>query len=147
MCFFKDVMEESLVLIDGECVLCNRVAQFVIRRDPAALIRFAALQSERAMQELGARGLPPSPPGTFVLISRGGAYYRSDAALRLLGLLPRPWSFARALLVIPRPARDLVYRLVARLRYRLCGRTEMCGLLTAAERERFSLPGPSRAKT
>ena len=130
-------MNIPLVLIDGECVLCNRTVQFVIRRDPAGRIRFAALQSERATRELNARGLPPPPPGTFVLLIDGLAYTRSNAALRLLGLLPPPWSFATCLLLIPRPLRDLIYNLIARVRYKLCGRTQYCGLLTAEEKARF----------
>lgn len=134
-------MDESLVLIDGECVFCNRVARFVIRRDPEGRIRFASLQCGRAMDELNSRGLPPPPPGTFVLVTGGAAYFRSDAGLRLLGLLPRPWSYGRLLLVVPRPLRDGIYRIVARLRYRMCGRTGDCGLLTPAEKARFILSG------
>ena len=140
-------MDETLVLIDGECVLCNLTAQFVIRRDPDARIHFAALQSARATHEMASRGLPPPPPGTFVLLKDGIAYSRSDAALRLLGMLPRPWSLATILLVIPRPARDLLYRLIAHLRYRLCGRTELCGLLTEEEKTRFILPERPHVKS
>jgi len=129
--------ERPLVLIDGECVLCNRTVQFVIRRDPEGRISFAALQSERARLELRSRGLPPPPPGTFVLLKDGIAYTRSDASLRLLGLLPLPWAFAMVLLVIPRQLRDLIYTAIARSRYQLFGRTELCGLLTAEEKARF----------
>ena len=127
------------MLIDGECVLCNRTVQFVIRRDPVGRISFAALQSKRALRELSSRGLPPPPPGTFVLLKDGIAYTRSDASLRLLGLLPRPWAFAKVFLVIPKPIRDLIYTIIARSRYHLFGRTELCGLLTAEEKARFLL--------
>lgn len=127
----------ALVLIDGECLLCNRLARFVIRRDVEGTIRFAALGSAAAVRELSARDLPPPPPGTFVLVTEGRAFYRSEAALRLMGLLPFPWNLLRVLRIVPRAVRDAGYLLVARLRYRVFGRVSMCGLLTEAEKSRF----------
>jgi predicted DCC family thiol-disulfide oxidoreductase YuxK len=38
---------------------------------------------------------------------------------------------------LPRPLRDLGYRLVARYRYRIWGRFDTCPIPTAQERERF----------
>ncbi len=131
-------MKEPLILlIDGECVLCHRVSQFVIRHDPAGKFRFAALQSEQAGKILRERGQPPPSLGTFVLIAGDAVYYRSEAAFRTLGMLPFPWGLARCGLRLPRPLRDFGYFLVARTRLRLFGSTPLCGLLTSAERERF----------
>jgi hypothetical protein len=49
------------------------------------------------------------------------------------------------LLIVPRPIRDAVYRLIATNRYRLFGKREMCMLPTADIRARFldviSAPG------
>lgn len=129
--------EGPVLLIDGECVLCNRVSQFVIRRDPAGKFRFAALQSKRAREILSKRGLPPPSLGTFVLIDGEKVYYRSEAAFRTLGMMNFPWRLARLGLWIPRPLRDWGYNLVAKTRLRLFGKTQQCGLLTSAERARF----------
>ena len=126
-----------IVLIDGECVMCNRSARFVIRRDPKARIRFAALCSQAAARALAGRNLPSPPAGTVVLLMDGRAFYRSEAALRLLSLLPFPWNCAGIFRIVPLPIRDAVYSFVAAIRYRVMGRVENCGLLNAAERERF----------
>ncbi len=131
-----------LVLIDGECGMCNRVARFLIRRDKNARLRFAALGSAAGARELHRRQLPPPPPGTFVLIEGNRALYRSEGALRVLGLLPPPWAFAKVFLLVPRPLRDAVYDVVARIRYRIAGRVAHCSLLSQDERGRF-LPEPS----
>jgi len=128
-----------VLLIDGECVLCNRFSQFVIRRDPAARFRFAALQSHWAKNALNVLGQPTTRLDSVVLIHHGQAFYRSEAALRTLALLPFPWSLARWGLWIPRLLRDGGYNLVARTRVRLLGRTTTCGLLSPAERARFLL--------
>lgn len=127
----------ALVLIDGECVLCNRLAGFLIFCDRGQKLRFAALGSPAAQRELAGRNLPPPPPGTFVLIIGDRAFYRSDAAIRVCALLPFPWRIGIALAVIPRPVRDAAYAWVAALRYRLLGRVENCALLTPAQRARF----------
>ena len=126
-----------IVLIDGECVMCNRVARFLIRRDRDGLMKFAALGSRAANRELDARGLPPPPQGTFVLIINNQAFYRSEAAIRVLSLLPAPWCWAAAAGIIPRPLRDAGYAFIAAVRYRLLGRVPSCSLLTETERARF----------
>jgi predicted DCC family thiol-disulfide oxidoreductase YuxK len=63
---------------------------------------------------------------------------RSDAVVALLGELPQPWpSIAAILRWLPRPLRDLGYRLIARWRYRIWGRLESCPIPASEERQRF----------
>lgn len=128
---------KPLILIDAECALCNAFAKFVIRQDPAGQFQFAGLSSSAAGEALSQSRLPPPPAGTFVLVEDGKAYFRSEAALRVMELLGRPWSFLAAFRVIPRPLRDAVYSLVARLRHRIPVRTDSCSLMSRDERSRF----------
>ena len=128
---------EAHVLIDGECVLCNRIVQFLIRHDRKGRLRFAALQSQYARSELASYGVSEVPEGTFVLVHCQSIFYRSDAALRVLGMLPFPWRLSIVFFVMPKFLRDPIYNLIARSRYRVFGKTSMCGLLTPAERARF----------
>ncbi len=127
----------AVLLIDADCVLCNRAAQFFIRHDPAARLRFAALGSPAATALLAAHHLPPPPAGTVALVLGGQLFVRSEATLRAIALLPAPWCWGRLGLLVPRPLRDGVYRLIARTRLALFGRTTACALLTPAERARF----------
>ena len=46
-----------IILFDGQCNVCNRFVQFVIRRDPAGKFQFAPLQSEQAARALQAAAL------------------------------------------------------------------------------------------
>lgn len=126
-----------ILLIDGECVLCNRSAQFVIRHDPRQLFRFAPLQSPAVQSLMRSRQLPSPPAGTMVLLQDGQAHYRSEAVLRTLSQLPFPWNLARVGLWLPRRLRDAAYNLVARHRIRLFGSTPSCSLLSPAERTRL----------
>src|SRR5262249_39559986 len=67
----------------------------------------------------------------------GRAYVRSRAFVRSTRYLPRPWRWAYALRFVPAFLLDLGYRLVARLRYRIGGRADVCQLPSPEERSRF----------
>jgi predicted DCC family thiol-disulfide oxidoreductase YuxK len=126
-----------IVLIDGQCNLCQSITKFVIQRDPAAKFRFASLQSERGQKLLQIGDLPIGVLDTFVLIDRGTYYTKSTAALRLLRKLGAPWSLFYALQVVPSFLRDRVYDWIARKRYLWFGYNDSCLLPTADTRKRF----------
>ncbi|HET8530340.1 MAG TPA: thiol-disulfide oxidoreductase DCC family protein [Methylomirabilota bacterium] len=126
-----------VVLFDGICNLCNATVVFVAKRDPVGRFTFAALQSPVGRGLLGRFGLPADVPETLVLIEEGHAFTRSTAALKIARHLSGLWPLTYAAIVIPRPLRDLVYRLVARHRYRLFGKRDVCMVPSPEVRERF----------
>ncbi|MCL2449268.1 MAG: thiol-disulfide oxidoreductase DCC family protein [Polyangiaceae bacterium] len=136
-----------VVLFDGVCNLCNGWVNFVIDRDPRGTLRFASLQSEagaRLLESVGATRDPLSLD-TIVLVDGGRVYERSTAVLRVVRHLRWPWSWAVALLVVPRPIRDSVYRWVASHRYSWFGRSEVCRVPTPELRARFLAEGSGDA--
>jgi predicted DCC family thiol-disulfide oxidoreductase YuxK len=128
---------EAIVLFDGVCNLCNGLVNFVIDRDPRGRMKFAALQSEAGQELLAEHGLSTTDVDTMVFIAGGRAYTRSSAALRMFGKLRMPWPLLLPLLVVPPPLRNLVYRFVARNRYRWFGRREECRVPTPELKQRF----------
>jgi predicted DCC family thiol-disulfide oxidoreductase YuxK len=130
---------EAIVLFDGVCNLCNGWVSFLLRRDPAGRLRFGSLQSDAAAALLARHGRPrpAQTPESVVLIEGGRVYEASTAVLRAMGHLRGAWRFAVALQVVPAPLRDVVYRAVARSRYRLFGKRDTCRVPTEAERARF----------
>jgi predicted DCC family thiol-disulfide oxidoreductase YuxK len=125
-----------VVLYDGECGLCDATVRFVCRRDHKGTIRYAALQSDHGRALLEQHGLPLDL-STVVLLDRGRAWVRSDAALQLCSLLPLPWPLLGAFRGMPRPLRDALYRFVARHRLRWFGAKERCMLPAGCPPERF----------
>ncbi len=103
-----------ILLFDGICNLCNRTVQFVIKRDPKALFRFASLQSDYGQTLLKKLGLPTDNFDSFVLITGKKYYLRSTAGLQVLKLMGGGWKLFYALMIFPRPLRDFVYGLIAR---------------------------------
>ena len=136
-----------LVIFDGHCGFCNGCVRWLLERDRRDRLRFASFERAEAAGLLRRHGQEAaggrSGAGTILVVRGAGRaaeemLRRSDAVAALLRELPRPWpSVAAALAWIPRPVRDLGYRLVARWRYRIRGRVESCPLPAAEERERF----------
>ena len=117
----------GLILFDGVCVLCSGVCRFVSKLDRRNYFRYVPIQL--------AEGRPlaePDRPVTFVLVARGRAFAKSEAALRIARELPR-WRWTWVFHFIPRVIRDPIYDLVARYRYRWFGRLDVC-ILPSADR-------------
>jgi predicted DCC family thiol-disulfide oxidoreductase YuxK len=138
-----DVMQQAtdhpVVLFDGVCNLCNGAVSFAIDRDPASRLRFVSLQSEAGRRLLEGLGhpVPPGNPESILFVEGGRLYQRSGAALRIARHLSGAWPLFWALLVVPRPLRDLVYRWVASHRYRWFGKADVCRVPTPELRARF----------
>jgi predicted DCC family thiol-disulfide oxidoreductase YuxK len=127
--------DDDVILYDGVCVFCSRWVRFVAARDGERRFRFTAIQSPYGMRLARAFGIDPQDPDTNAVIHGGVAYSKSNAALTVLGLLPR-WSWVRVLLAVPKPLRDAVYNTVARHRYRIFGKYEACFVPDAEMRDR-----------
>jgi predicted DCC family thiol-disulfide oxidoreductase YuxK len=121
------------IFFDGVCNLCNSTVQFVIARDPEARFQFAALQSDAARKLLGAR----TPLESIVLVETERIYTKSTAVLRIARGLRFPWPLLYALVVVPRPLRDMVYEWVGRHRYGWFGKRETCMTPSPEVRGRF----------
>lgn len=136
-------MPNPILLYDGVCGLCNRLVQFILRHDRAAIFRFAALQSSLAAGILARHGVDAANLDTVYVVLNSSEpneslLARSDAILFVLQQLGGSWRAAVLLLrLIPRPLRDWGYRIVARIRYRFFGSYDSCPLPTPETRARF----------
>lgn len=115
--------------------------RFVTRRDVARRFRFTPIQSPYGRALAAALGIDPDHPDTNAVIIGGRALRRSDAALAVVGALPG-WSWVHALRWVPRPLRNLVYTLIARNRYGLFGRHDVCDLSGASIADRIIVAAP-----
>ena len=127
--------DDDVILYDGVCVFCSRWIRFVAARDTKRHFRFTAIQSGYGTRLAQAFGIDPDDPDTNAVIHSGYAFFKSDAALTVLGALPG-WGWVRVLRSVPKPLRDAVYNLVARNRYRIFGKYEECFVPDAGMRAR-----------
>ena len=111
-------MSEIIVLFDGPCTLCNKSVDWIHSRDFCGTFSFASLKSEWAQVHL-----PEHLKGedSVVLFIRGQFHIRSKAALLVLEELPG-YRWTRIFHLLPTFLPDLVYRIVAKTRYRFFGK-------------------------
>ena len=126
------------IVFDGVCVLCSAWVGFVIKRDRVREFQFAAMQTESGRALLAQHGIDPDDPVTFLVIDAGVAHTDTDAVLRVIGRFGIAWQlFASVIRVIPRSLRNVLYRWIARNRYRLFGRRDTCVIAPSSEADRF----------
>jgi predicted DCC family thiol-disulfide oxidoreductase YuxK len=127
---------DGLILFDGVCVFCSRWVRFVIARDLARRFRFVAVQSEPGRVLAARFGIDPDEPQTNAVVWGGRVFFKSDAALTVLGQLSAtsPLGWLKA---VPRLLRDPAYDLIASNRYRIFGRSDVCMVPAPEDRSRF----------
>ncbi len=125
-----------IILFDGECSLCSGSVQFILKRDPKRYFQFASLQSDIGQKLLRQYSLPLNLD-SLILIEDGKPFMESTAALKVCCYLKGAWKLLRGLLIIPAPIRDIIYKIIARNRYKWFGKKE-CSLLPLPEwKDRF----------
>jgi len=126
-----------ILLFDGHCNLCNAWVHFIVKRDTEKIIRFASLQSKAGRQMLEKHKIEENYIESIVLFEEGNYFVSSTAALRTLSYLDGWQKHLIFLTVVPRSLRDLVYRFIAKNRYKWFGRREQCMVPTAELSKRF----------
>ena len=120
-----------VLLYDGVCAYCNWIVRFIARIDKRAYIRFAPLQSDLGKAVL-ARHPEVAKQDTALLIERfpNGVERVSpkwQMTRRLFPYLTGFWKLGCMLLaLLPLPLGNVLYDFVARIRYRLFGKYEVC---------------------
>jgi len=129
-----------VIFYDGRCGLCHSTVRFAIRHDPEGhRFLFAPLQGETCRLERPSEASKTLAHSVVVIRADGATLERSDAALFLLEEIGGSWRWlGRALALIPRSLRNLVYRGVVKTR-RLLFRTpkELCPVVPPSIRSRF----------
>jgi predicted DCC family thiol-disulfide oxidoreductase YuxK len=131
-----------LVLYDGVCGLCNRIVQFLLKRDRKDQFLFAPLQSPRGEGELARLGLHQTELDTFYLIvdfqtETERLLSKGRAALKVLWIVGGLWRMTAVFSILPTFVLDAAYGFIARRRYRWFGRYDTCPMPDAAVRRKF----------
>jgi predicted DCC family thiol-disulfide oxidoreductase YuxK len=127
----------KIILFDGICNLCSGFARFVIKRDKKGVFKFASIQSEIGEILLKEINFPVKPLTSIIYIHGSQYYSESTAVLKIFRELNGLWRFSYVFIAIPTPVRDIIYRFVARNRYKIFGKRKSCYVPTASLKERF----------
>lgn len=115
----------KIILIDGECNLCNGALRFIEKRLRTDDCYYANLQSEVGQKLKNIHGLPEEI-NTVVFIINEKAYQKSSAALQIAKLLKFPYFLLPVFLLVPPTIRDFVYDYIASNRYKWFGKKTIC---------------------
>jgi predicted DCC family thiol-disulfide oxidoreductase YuxK len=133
--------DDNVILYDGVCVFCSRWVHFVVARDVARRFRLTPIQSPYGRRLAQTIGIDPDDPDTNAVIIGGKALRRSDGALAVLAQLPN-WGWVNGFRLVPRPIRDCLYDFIARNRYRIFGRYDVCNFNPAGLAGRIIIEAP-----
>lgn len=119
---------DCFTVMDAHCALCAKGAKWIAHNDKAGTFKIVALQSQFGQALMIHYGLDPDDPTSWLFVEDGQPYSSLEAYIRVGNRLGGIWRILSALRIIPRPLQDILYRSIARNRYRLFGRTDLCNL-------------------
>jgi predicted DCC family thiol-disulfide oxidoreductase YuxK len=129
--------DQVVLLFDGVCNLCNSSVRFILKRERAAEIQFASIQSDAAQKLLLHYNYKITDLRTILFIEQGKIHERSAALLRICTYLKLPWRIFTAFRILPGSWLDRGYDLVASNRYRWFGKRDKCTMFLPEYKNRF----------
>lgn len=129
--------QENVILFDGVCKLCNAWSNFIIRHDHRRRFRLASVQSNEGQAILAHFGYPTDYYDTMLVVRGAACFEKSDAFFEVMAELGFPWKAALVFKALPKRPRNWLYDRIARNRYRIFGKYDVCLLPTPDHAGRF----------
>ena len=131
------MQQQSIILFDGLCNLCDGAVKFVIKYDIEKNFLFTSLQSDMGQKLLKQYSLPLENFNSFTLIQDNKVYTRSTAALKVAKQLNGGIKFLYVFIIVPPFIRNAIYNWIAKNRYKWFGKKEVCLIPTPELKARF----------
>lgn len=119
-------MNNPIILFDGVCNLCSSTVNFIIKYDKHKIFRFTQLQSGTGKNLQQEFNLPENIINSVILIYDGEVFAKSNAVIKIAGMLPFPFKLITVFRFVPKILLDKIYDVVAVNRYKWFGRKESC---------------------
>lgn len=130
--------KNKIILFDGECNLCNRSVQILLKNDPQDIFRFASLQSKIGQKIQAEYGIDSSKMGSVILIDDYTKYKsKTSAVFSMTSSMGKFWPLFNIFWIVPKFIRDAVYTFITKNRYRWFGKMNTCMVMTDDIRNKF----------
>ncbi len=129
-------MTDNIIFFDDLCILCSRSVGFLIKIDKQKKLKFTSLAGKFA-QKIGDL-ISVDSDQSVIFWSQDIIYYKAEAVIQILikvGGLYRVAAFTFT--IIPLFILNFLYDLVARNRYRIFGKNEVCLVPSRELKDRF----------
>lgn len=124
-----DPVPGPVVIFDGVCGLCNRFVAFALRNDLSGELVFTPNRSPYGVALCERLHLAQESERTILVVHDSQVLRRSDAVIFIATHLRRPYRHLAWIRLIPRPVRELGYRVVAAIRRMIPADHSACELL------------------
>lgn len=115
-----------LLIIDGNCIFCNSVAVKIFKADKKQQFYFTTNQSAFGLQILKKLNTTVDPIQTVVLYDQQKLFTKMEAVIRIAQLLGGAYKTFLLLKILPKSARNFIYDLIAKHRFKIFGRKNEC---------------------
>ena len=128
---------KTIVFIDDDCIFCNYWGNFIIKNDQSKSILISPSNSS-VFKELEKKFNPlPDPKKTIILFHNNHIFERSNAVIKIAGLMKNWPSFLITGYIIPRFIRDFIYDIVAKKRKSIM--TDTCVIDELKQKDKYIL--------
>ncbi len=115
-----------LVVMDAQCSICAKGARWIAANDARDEFRIVPLQTQLGRDLMLQNDSDPDDPASWLVLDNGRALKGMNAWFFVSKRLNQYQKLATALRLIPRPVRDLGYRIVAKNRRRIFAADDLC---------------------
>lgn len=109
---------KSILLFDGDCMLCNGSVRFIEKRDRKKQFIYISLKSKEAENLINKYGMETRGIDSVLLVKNDKILTHSTAALTIARYLSGFWSLFYIFIIIPKFIRDFVYKYIASQRHK-----------------------------
>ncbi len=125
----------NIIFYDGECGMCNKFIDYLLRIDKKKLFYYSPLNGVKAKLLL-----PPSlieNPTTVVFVKNEVIFLESNAVLEICKTLGGLWSIFYFFKILPEFFRNKIYEQISKNRIVWFGKNKSCRILSQLEKLQF----------
>lgn len=126
-----------IAVMDAECAICSWGARMIHRLDRSGTVRICPIQSPLGTALLQHYGLETDDPSTWLFIENGVAHVDFEAVMHAGHRFGGIGHLTSVLFILPKRLRDWLYQRLARNRYAMFGKADMCALPDPAFQRRL----------
>ena len=116
----------SFILFDAQCKLCNAWCNFILRYDKSYVFTLISMQSDKGQNFLRQNNYSTEHFETMLYVENDVIYEKSTAFIKIIKHFPYPIKSLLLVKYIPKVIRDFVYNQIAQNRYKIFGKYSAC---------------------
>ena len=125
---------KNIIFYDDNCALCNFSVHFIIKNDPEHKFYFSPIQGRIANKVLDIKYIKNI--NSLVLLSNFEVYTKARALKYIVYSLCK-LKFYKFIIFIPNPILNIIYTIIAKIRYKIFGKSKSCLYLDQNLNKRF----------